>query len=271
MRLGSNHTSSANLDEERDVQADESLNASTESTSLRPTYSQTKVYGTTGNVPRRRGSLNFSFGSRRHSPELPKGSVEASRIFSVSTPATPTVGHSILRSRMGSERPISAYDKPYEPETEANGDVDAKINGVRVWYSSFSSIDWLHDAIKDAARFSRLRRRKSVRARIRLAFDKSLGWIIVTIVGFLTALAAFLIIRTEQVLFDLKEGYCGDNWLLAQRFCCPSSDDAIFTSRPPSDTSCPAWRSWPEVFHSAPEASSSLTIEFASYIIIAVS
>jgi len=38
----------------------------------------------------------------------------------------------------------------------------------------------LHDAIKDLVRFTRLRRGKSLRSHLRLLFDKSLGWIIVS-------------------------------------------------------------------------------------------
>ncbi|KAK7472833.1 hypothetical protein VKT23_000940 [Stygiomarasmius scandens] len=108
-------------------------------------------------------------------------------------------------SRLTAQRPISAYDAPLadknDGEQASDSDMDAKINGIRVWYSSFSSIDWLHDAIKDSVRFSRLRRRRtSIRARLRLAFDRSLGWIVVTVVGLLTAVIAFLVVRSEQWL-----------------------------------------------------------------------
>ena len=58
--------------------------------------------------------------------------------------------------------------------------------------------------IKDSARLLRLRRRRSPRGKARAAADRSIGWIIVTLVGLLTALVAFLIVRSEQLLFDLK-------------------------------------------------------------------
>lgn len=50
-------------------------------------------------------------------------------------------------------RPISAYDEALtfqsgdHAEVQATADA-ARINGVRVWYSSFTSIDWLHDAVR---------------------------------------------------------------------------------------------------------------------------
>lgn len=41
----------------------------------------------------------------------------------------------------------------------------------------------------------------------------------VTIVGFLTAVVAFFIVRGEQWLFDLKEGFCHDGWWRSKTFC----------------------------------------------------
>lgn len=46
-------------------------------------------------------------------------------------------------------RRTATYDPPLEDFKE--DDVDdteaARVNGIRVWYSSFTSIDWLHDAV----------------------------------------------------------------------------------------------------------------------------
>jgi chloride channel 3/4/5 len=173
-------------------------------------------------------------------------------------------------ARLSSARPISAYDPPLTKKDDEEADADAKINGIRVWYSSFTSIDWLHDAIKDSLRFSRLRKRRSIRARLRLAFDKSLGWIIVTIVGFLTAIVAFLVVRSEQLLFDFKEGYCEHSWLKSKRFCCPPSQSGRPISPYASEELCEAWRSWSEVLSSSRGAEAGL-VEYVSYTSIAVS
>jgi hypothetical protein len=46
-------------------------------------------------------------------------------------------------------RQQSTYDPPLSPkesEIEDSGGA-ARVNGIRVWYSSFTSIDWLHDAV----------------------------------------------------------------------------------------------------------------------------
>lgn len=168
-------------------------------------------------------------------------------------------------------RPISTYD---DPHVRGGAEADAKVNGIRVWYSSFTSIDWLHDTIKDSLRFSRLRKRRSLRGRLCLTFDKSLGWIIVTIVGFLTAVVAFLIVRTEQFLFDAKEGYCESSWWSARRFCCPHLDDEELPDTRGArlfKEICPAWRTWADVLSRDQVADQDGALEFVSYTCIAVS
>ena len=183
-------------------------------------------------------------------------------------------------------RPVSAYDTSNFPQSDVPVEVEAdvKTNGIRVWYSSFTSIDWLHDSIKDSARQARLRRRKSRRGQLRRQVDRSVGWVIVTIVGFLTAVVAFCIVRSEQWLFDLKEGYCGDAWYRSKRFCCPPVDETSqytpyhnFLSYTLADEeSCSAWKTWNSVFGPMVDGSEwvafeSNMVEYIAWTIIAVS
>ncbi|KAI0301011.1 chloride channel [Multifurca ochricompacta] len=209
-----------------------------------------KAHSSYGTLPHF-SSTKPSFRRRHGLPELPTLRL-AGRAPSL--PSSPTQRFETIDriSIFRTQRPISAYDaplsalvdKPGEPDIDAEGVVRA--NGIRVWYSSFSSIDWLHDAIKDSMRMYRLRRHKSVRGRMRDVSDRSMGWIIVTIVGFLTALAAFLIVRSEQWLFDIKYGYCTTSWWRARRFCCPViSEERTFALGASSET-CRAWVSWGE-------------------------
>jgi chloride channel 3/4/5 len=248
------------------------LSPPSESTSLNVDQ-RTHSYGTLpspGSVFRK-GAAAFK---RRAPPNLPN--LTLPNRLAISNPPTPTYSPSIFReySRLGGQRPISAYDQPLDSKDalEDGSDIDARINGVRVWYSSFTSIDWLHDTIKDSVRFSRLRKRKSLRARLRLMFDKSLGWIIVTIVGLLTAIVAFLVVRAEQWLFDLKEGVCRNGWWKAQRFCCPSVDESVLLAPGIEPESvCPAWKPWSEVFHWNGGEGGESAIEHVSYAVVAVS
>ncbi|KAJ6625582.1 chloride channel [Mycena sp. CBHHK59/15] len=191
----------------------------------------------------------------------------------LSSPSSPTgagrspsvsVFRELAYSRLSAQRPISAYDAHLaHPDTSSDDtDIDARINGVRVWYSSFSSIDWLHDAIKDSVRFSRLRKRKSLRARARLVLDKSMGWLIVTVVGLLTAVVAFLVVRAEQWLFDAKEGYCSSNWWKARQFCCPELDELA--------GECATWRTWAEVLSPTGGEAAENFLEYFPYAAIAL-
>ncbi|KAG2342945.1 hypothetical protein BDR05DRAFT_1025309 [Suillus weaverae] len=186
------------------------------------------------------------------------------------TTFSPTFTRDTHRNQISQQRPISAYDAQLVNSNAdtADTDIDVQTNGFRVWYSSFSSIDWLHDAIKDSVRFSRLRRGKSIRSRVRLAFDKSLGWIIVTVVGFLTAVVAFLVVRAEQWLFDAKQGYCKTAWWHARHFCCPLPDE--YGSL---DDHCSAWRTWSDVFASwtgSESGGEESAVQYLVYTIIAV-
>lgn len=178
----------------------------------------------------------------------------------------------------GSQRPISAYDAPLlRPEGSVpDAGPGARTNGIRVWYSSYSSVDWLHDAIKDSVRRFRLRKRTSFRGRLRNKIDRSIGWVIVTIVGFLTAVLAFVIVRSEQWLFDIKNGYCETGWWKAERFCCPGFDDVAlaipyFVTKTELET-CEHWRTWAEVFSgkSTPKLGDDL-LAYLMYAGIAVS
>ncbi|KIY46768.1 hypothetical protein FISHEDRAFT_66304 [Fistulina hepatica ATCC 64428] len=254
LRIGSSHSVSiAELADDAVVESNPDAAAPSESTPLQDDLSAS--YGT---LPRRRkrpprlyrmGSLNGEF---MHSAQIQPA-----------TPLSATFREAYSRLSALSQRPISAYDAHLGFSVD---ELDAKINGIRVWYSSYTSIDWLHDAIKDAARFSRLRRRKSWRAQIRLLFDRSLGWIIVTIVGFLTAVVAFLIARSEQWLFDMKEGYCAGSWLSSKRICCPPLDETVIFIR---DEACPAWRTWQDLW-AADDGEVDGWVEFGTYTTVAL-
>lgn len=95
----------------------------------------------------------------------------------------------------------------------------------RVWYDSYTTIDWIHDSIKESSRLRKIRRLRGIRGFITNGWDRIQGWLIVTLSGVITALIAGAIVESEAVLFDLKDGYCSHNWRLAKRFCCPYGGD----------------------------------------------
>ncbi|KAH7926727.1 hypothetical protein BV22DRAFT_1032594 [Leucogyrophana mollusca] len=275
LRIGTNDTTSTIPTIPTTPSHDVAPETPDEATALR-SDSNGANYGTL--PPIRRPTLTprtSSFRFRRNLPALPDLSLPRGIVSGPVTPTTisPTSFRSTLHHRI-SQRPISAYDAPLvnSKSTASEADIHVRTNGIRVWYSSFSSIDWLHDSIKDSVRFSRLRRGKSIRSRVRLAYDKSLGWIIVTIVGFLTAVVAFLVVRGEQWLFDIKDGYCAPAWWHARQFCCP----AIAEAKPFEEGLCPDWRTWSQVLGSwthqghAPAGDEHDGLEYTAYTIIAI-
>ncbi|KAG2111266.1 chloride channel [Suillus discolor] len=230
-------------------------------------------YGTLPIVRPRRARTQTSLWVAPRRPTLP--SLPITRSGTISVPDSPsafstTFTQSIHHRRISQHRSISVYDAQL---VNANADateteIDVRTNGFRVWYSSFTSIDWLHDSIKDSVRFARLRRGKSIRSRVRLVFDKSLGWIIVTVVGVLTAVVAFLVVRAEQWLFDVKQGYCKTALWHARHFCCPLPDE--YGSL---DDHCPAWRTWSDVFASwtgSGLGGEDSVVQYLAYTVIAI-
>lgn len=122
-------------------------------------------------------------------------------------------------SRKRRKQNLRSYDDAkFEDEMNLPGSAG---NGIRVWYESYTTIDWIHDAIKESSRLRRIRNLKGIRGLAVNSWDRLQGWIIVTITGIVTALIAGCIVKSEAVLFDLKDGYCTKDWRLAKRFCCP--------------------------------------------------
>ncbi|KAF2027938.1 chloride channel protein 3 [Setomelanomma holmii] len=108
----------------------------------------------------------------------------------------------------------------------------------RVWYDQFTSTDWVHDNIADAYRVKALRSRKDIRGRLLAWFDGAQGWILVAIIGVLTAVCAYFVNTTETTLFDWKQGYCTKKWSLSRKPCCDGA------------TICDDWVHWSKVFRS---------------------
>lgn len=227
-----------------------------ESPSLSASTPNLRGYGTVpsrGNLGRRR---------RKNVPSLP---LIATAPTSPSSPTAPIWSPFQRSSIFGPRtRPLSTYDRFPGSRKSDEDDYfrsasfrEEKLNGIRVWYSSFSSVDWLHDAIKESSRLFRLRSRKSLRGRIRSSIDSLIDWVVVTIIGFLTAVTAFLIVRSEKWLFDSKEGRCIDGWWNSRLFCTD-------------------WQQWSEAFDSGENdqnrwlKSGSWATEYVIYATIAV-
>ncbi|KAG8531503.1 uncharacterized protein KY384_003132 [Bacidia gigantensis] len=127
----------------------------------------------------------------------------------------------------------------------------------RVWYDQFTSTDWVHDSIADNFRVRDLRARKDIRGRIYAWFDGAQGWILVAVIGFITACIAYFVNLTETSVFDVKQGYCTRGWYLGRKKCC-------YGQKP-----CNDWITWSENVHGS-KSSDTRLVDFAFYVFFVV-
>lgn len=123
----------------------------------------------------------------------------------------------------------------------------------RVWYDQFTSTDWVHDSIADGFRVRELRKRKGIKGKLWAWFDSAQGWMLVAIIGCVTACIAYFVDVTEASIFDLKEGYCSDRWYWSRNRCCVGKEE------------CFTWRTWSEIIQ--PSGIDSIWIDFIAFVL----
>ncbi|KAM7218455.1 Cl channel CLC-3 [Rhypophila decipiens] len=128
------------------------------------------------------------------------------------------------------------------------------VLGERLPYNDYTTIDWLHDLVKDNVRHRRQRRTglhdapgpgSSARLdRIRIQvwewWDAAQGWVAAALIGIITACIAFVVDISVVTVADWKEGYCDRSIWLNRRECCPvdkSPSLGVFGT-------CDDWVSW---------------------------
>ncbi|KAF2448697.1 hypothetical protein P171DRAFT_218030 [Karstenula rhodostoma CBS 690.94] len=123
----------------------------------------------------------------------------------------------------------------------------------RVWYNQFTSIDWTASTISDAYRVKALRNRKDFWGRVSAWFDGAQAWLLVAIIGVLTALVAYFVNMAESTLYDWKEGYCTKRWYKSRKFCCDGA------------SICEDWLHWSRVIGS--DRLDTVTTQFAAFVV----
>ncbi|KXL46481.1 hypothetical protein M433DRAFT_194833 [Acidomyces richmondensis BFW] len=121
----------------------------------------------------------------------------------------------------------------------------------RVWYDQFTSTDWVRDSIADAYRVKELRSRRDFKGRLQAFLDGAQGWIIVAIIGILTAGFAYFIDIIEASIFDYKTGYCTTCWWHNKRKCCAGASE------------CDQWTRWSVLLPNRSE--NRLLVDFAAF------
>ncbi|CAL3971000.1 hypothetical protein PZA11_007373 [Diplocarpon coronariae] len=207
--------------------------------------------------------------SDERTPLLSHGGRSRVRIQSAAEPARPppprlsssrngSMRASRPHSRQGSwgQRLVAALKTDRKPKDSMRESKSSLHPDDRVWYDQFTSTDWVHDSIADAYRVKALRGRRDLRGRIEATFDGAQGWILSAVVGFLTAVIAYVVDVSEAPVFDWKEGYCSDGFLISEKRCCPEGGR------------CPAWKSW-STFVRIPGVSEQF-VEFGIFVCLVV-
>ncbi|CAG8662407.1 9063_t:CDS:10 [Gigaspora margarita] len=113
--------------------------------------------------------------------------------------------------------------------------------GIRVWYDDYTTIDWIHDYVKERVRVRKLHSIRGARGNFLRLCDSSEGWILVFLIGVVTACIAGAVDSAVEWGSDLKDGYCSSHIFDNKHFCCK------YTKGNDSEN-CNDWVNWSEAF-----------------------
>ncbi|KAK6395209.1 hypothetical protein LTR65_000678 [Meristemomyces frigidus] len=119
--------------------------------------------------------------------------------------------------------------------------------GERLAYNDYTTIDWLHDLVKDSYRIRFLHGRKGLRYKAISLFDEASGWIAAALIGTLTAVVAFLVDVAEATVSDWKLGYCTRNPFLTREACCGDKTPLLGVTSE-IGTDCTAFKEWSNTY-----------------------
>ncbi|CAA9958445.1 Chloride channel protein [Pyrenophora teres f. maculata] len=133
--------------------------------------------------------------------------------------------------------------------------------GERLPYNDYTTIDCLHDLVKDSYRFRYIQSRRGIRYTLISYLDDCSGWIAVIVIGALTACVAFVVDIAVATVSDWKVGYCSGHVFRNRDACCVSSEQQALGSistRPwfriaakPGVDQCANWHSWSKDYTSS--------------------
>ena len=134
---------------------------------------------------------------------------------------------------------------------------EASNSGLRVWYEDYSSIDWIHDLVKERIRIRLLRQDKSILGQISTHIDAVQAWVVLSIIGFTAGTVASFLYLNYTWLTDLKLGYCSSNIWFRKDLCCGKSH-----------FNCQQWIPWSELF--GVKAESEPWISYSAFVVLSV-
>ncbi|KAF2816705.1 chloride channel-like protein 3 [Mytilinidion resinicola] len=98
--------------------------------------------------------------------------------------------------------------------------------GERLAYNDYTTIDWLHELVKESYRARSLHARPGLRATLLSYFDSISGWIAVSLIGILMAFVAVAVDLSVATVGDWKYGYCAGSPWLSRESCCEYAEAA---------------------------------------------
>ncbi|CAG8445792.1 5586_t:CDS:10 [Diversispora eburnea] len=122
-----------------------------------------------------------------------------------------------------------------------------------------SGIHWIHDYVKERVRVRKLYSLKGFRGYLKTTCDSAQGWILVFLIGIVTAFFAAVVDVAAEWGSELKEGYCKENIQLKKEFCCKDV----------SEKNCTSWVEWSEAFNFQGDEESLWWFEYIAYVFVA--
>ncbi|KAI4096360.1 MAG: hypothetical protein LQ339_007002 [Xanthoria mediterranea] len=115
--------------------------------------------------------------------------------------------------------------------------------GERLPYNDYTTIDWLHDLVKDSFRSRIIHAQPGIRGSLGSAFESGQGWIAAALIGILTACVAFCVDVAEATVSDWKLGYCTTNVFSNRESCC-TDRHRLGATKANLGEGCSAWHMW---------------------------
>ncbi|KAL9050917.1 MAG: hypothetical protein Q9162_006344 [Coniocarpon cinnabarinum] len=116
--------------------------------------------------------------------------------------------------------------------------------GERMEYNDYTTVDWLHDLVRDSYRHRYAHSGKGIRGRLVAYFDSASGWIAAIIMGVMTAFVGLAVDNAEATFSDWKFGACRRNPLLSRASCCQGSSSVRMPPDSEMGVNCDEFRIW---------------------------
>ncbi|KAL9029537.1 MAG: hypothetical protein Q9196_002234 [Gyalolechia fulgens] len=173
----------------------------------------------------------------------------------------PDVEHASERthflSHAAQDRRLSAVQRELDAESLVSTHISKEEQllsttsiGERLPYNDYTTIDWLHDLVKDSFRSRSIHAQRGVRGSLGSIFDSGQGWLAAALIGILSACVAFCVDIAEATVSDWKLGYCTTNVFSHRQTCC-TARHPLSTAKANLAEGCAEWHMWTEDYWKA--------------------